>query len=344
MTSTCDIWRWFMRTKAFFYAKFTLKTCVSVEAPRAETRDLLRNSRPFEKLATFWAPTELPGDILHNLHSEWLEWKDLSRLDIACAGKRVREMAGRPQGVLSGWVCCEVECHRRSYGSVRHGVLLQAENNLSVFLSHFHNLQAVTTPRMNDVSRYTEQLCDVILSILVEKLREDSLVKICLSGVLGRHESHVMVTKLITKHASSLKELSIFIRDGIDIITSTLIKNLIRLRALATFLGVSFLSYLSSAGDLLEELEELTISTCGWESLVAVSKHSCLSVVSLTMAESASVDMLDGLLLDEKMKWPPTLDKGSNLVTGPNKGCKTPPNTDLPQPDGIFRALCDDFH
>eukprot|EP00981_Chlorochromonas_danica_P011080 scaffold3727_cov259-Ochromonas_danica.AAC.3 len=27
------------------------------------------------------------GDILHDVYSEWLDWKDLSRLDVACVGK-----------------------------------------------------------------------------------------------------------------------------------------------------------------------------------------------------------------------------------------------------------------
>eukprot|EP00981_Chlorochromonas_danica_P004083 scaffold784_cov229-Ochromonas_danica.AAC.3 len=34
----------------------------------------------------------LPRDVLHSVYSEWLEWKDLSRLDIACVGKSGREV------------------------------------------------------------------------------------------------------------------------------------------------------------------------------------------------------------------------------------------------------------
>eukprot|EP00981_Chlorochromonas_danica_P003581 scaffold661_cov162-Ochromonas_danica.AAC.6 len=34
---------------------------------------------------------QLPTDILHSVCSEWLRWKDLSRLDVACAEKTDRE-------------------------------------------------------------------------------------------------------------------------------------------------------------------------------------------------------------------------------------------------------------
>eukprot|EP00981_Chlorochromonas_danica_P004650 scaffold921_cov190-Ochromonas_danica.AAC.7 len=35
---------------------------------------------------------QLPGDILHSVYSEWLGWKDVSRLDVACVGKSDREV------------------------------------------------------------------------------------------------------------------------------------------------------------------------------------------------------------------------------------------------------------
>eukprot|EP00981_Chlorochromonas_danica_P012704 scaffold5304_cov99-Ochromonas_danica.AAC.1 len=34
----------------------------------------------------------LPGDILHSVYSEWLGWKDVSRLDVACVSKSDREV------------------------------------------------------------------------------------------------------------------------------------------------------------------------------------------------------------------------------------------------------------
>eukprot|EP00981_Chlorochromonas_danica_P010060 scaffold2983_cov208-Ochromonas_danica.AAC.1 len=45
----------------------------------------------------------------------------------------------------------------------------------------------------------------------------------------------------------------------------------------------------------------------GLESLVAVSKHSSLRFVDLTMTESVTEEMLDGLLLDDKVTWPSSL-------------------------------------
>eukprot|EP00981_Chlorochromonas_danica_P011072 scaffold3715_cov249-Ochromonas_danica.AAC.1 len=34
---------------------------------------------------------KLPRDILHSVYGEWLEWKDLTRLDVACVEKTDRE-------------------------------------------------------------------------------------------------------------------------------------------------------------------------------------------------------------------------------------------------------------
>eukprot|EP00981_Chlorochromonas_danica_P013232 scaffold5987_cov222-Ochromonas_danica.AAC.2 len=56
-----------------------------------------------------------------------------------------------------------------------------------------------------------------------------------------------------------------------------------------------------------ELIESLIIRCCGLESLVAVSKHSSLSVVHL-ITESVSEEMLDGLLLDEKTHSPKPLN------------------------------------
>eukprot|EP00981_Chlorochromonas_danica_P005873 scaffold1206_cov184-Ochromonas_danica.AAC.10 len=64
----------------------------------------------------------------------------------------------------------------------------QFENNLSAFLSHCHNLLEVTT-NMQDISPSSKQVCDIVLPILSEKLRENSLIKISISGVFGRRES-----------------------------------------------------------------------------------------------------------------------------------------------------------
>eukprot|EP00981_Chlorochromonas_danica_P001458 scaffold303_cov144-Ochromonas_danica.AAC.2 len=45
----------------------------------------------------------------------------------------------------------------------------------------------------------------------------------------------------------------------------------------------------------------------GLESLVAVSKHSSLRDVELYLTESVTEEMLDGLLLDDKVTWPSSL-------------------------------------
>eukprot|EP00981_Chlorochromonas_danica_P010766 scaffold3396_cov268-Ochromonas_danica.AAC.10 len=58
-------------------------------------------------------------------------------------------------------------------------------------------------------------------------------------------------------------------------------------------------------------LDTLEINGCGSESLNAASKLPGLSVVSLNMDESVSKEMLDELLVGEKLKWSSTLSKGS---------------------------------
>eukprot|EP00981_Chlorochromonas_danica_P015224 scaffold10968_cov170-Ochromonas_danica.AAC.1 len=63
-----------------------------------------------------------------------------------------------------------------------------------------------------------------------------------------------------------------------------------------------------------ELLQIIFISNCEMESLVAISKHSSVIMVDLYMNESVTVEMLDELLLDEKVEWPPTLEDGSIQV------------------------------
>eukprot|EP00981_Chlorochromonas_danica_P012130 scaffold4513_cov269-Ochromonas_danica.AAC.5 len=67
-------------------------------------------------------------------------------------------------------------------------------------------------------------------------------------------------------------------------------------------------------GELIESCQQLrrfSISGCGMESLVAVSKHSNLKYVFLTVSKSVTEEMLDELLLDEKVVWPLTLENGT---------------------------------
>eukprot|EP00981_Chlorochromonas_danica_P005869 scaffold1206_cov184-Ochromonas_danica.AAC.6 len=58
-------------------------------------------------------------------------------------------------------------------------------------------------------------------------------------------------------------------------------------------------------------LNKLYIYYCGLESLLSVSKHLNLTVFALFMTRNVSEEMLDGLLLDEKVKWPSALEEGS---------------------------------
>eukprot|EP00981_Chlorochromonas_danica_P005870 scaffold1206_cov184-Ochromonas_danica.AAC.7 len=257
---------------------------------------------------------QLPEDILHRIYSEWLEWKDLSMLDIACVKKNERELWLTSLSdlkmtqtlatnnifwnvvkmrVFYKWlrshrvfwvegfvvmvdaleVCLEV-LDVESFCPALHSIeidrfsndktipdIVQLESNLSLFLSHCHNLREITT-RMGDMYEKSKYLYADVLSVLVEKLRENSLVKISLLGIIGHHESHVEITSLLLKHASSLQEFTLSQTDGMELIMSTLIENQIRLRVLNVDLGYEpsdiipyLISYISSAGDLLEDLK-----------------------------------------------------------------------------------------
>eukprot|EP00981_Chlorochromonas_danica_P006396 scaffold1377_cov198-Ochromonas_danica.AAC.9 len=169
----------------------------------------------------------------------------------------------------------------------------ELKSNLSVFLSHCHNLQGVTVWMNTDIQ--AKQLIDVVMEVLVEKLRENSLVKLSLQDIESYEECHVMVANLLRKHASSLRDLHISIMDGkgIDLIISTLIENRIRLRALNACTDceylhnmASFMSYLSSTGELLEILK----ISCGErdssdiDDLVVTLFTSCPKLTSLEIS------------------------------------------------------------
>eukprot|EP00981_Chlorochromonas_danica_P000421 scaffold96_cov167-Ochromonas_danica.AAC.28 len=295
------------------------------------------------KMSIIW---QLPRDILHSVYSEWLGWKDLSRLDIACMKKNEREvwltsltdlritqrwslhrnkmkifyrwLADRKVFCVDGFIVIvsivedlaavlDMESYCPALRSIEianwGGDLIsnisQVEKNLSFFLSHCHNLLEVTT-NMLDFSSNSKQVCDIVLPILTENLRENSLVKISLSGVFRSHESRVMLANFIKKHASSLRDLKLFTaKDGFDTIISTLIENQILLRVLNTSPEVSLLSYLTSAGDLLEVLEvryrdEVPISM---DDLIVSVATSCPKLTRLKISnDNSSSTEIENLL------------------------------------------------
>eukprot|EP00981_Chlorochromonas_danica_P007652 scaffold1830_cov227-Ochromonas_danica.AAC.5 len=305
------------------------------------------------------------------------------------------------------------------------------ESNLSVFLSHCHNLQGVTI-NVDKIDRYYEYLTDVVLGVLVDKLRENSLVKISIQTIdtNRNHEFNVMMitylsssggflevlevfskqkpfnaedlvaavaascpklTRLVTVHGeqSSMetlrrlyeqcphlqdvsiglfnkvietdekkKSVSIRVKDS-STDWAICLSHALRRRqykqvtlrltvdhyhpvrtlqfilepyeihlSLHLFPAVNnqhtnaTLAAISEHANSLTELKfhsiefsdtllseliktcqllkRLTIDACGWESLVAISKLSNLNMVELSMAESVSIELLDGLLLSEK--------------------------------------------
>eukprot|EP00981_Chlorochromonas_danica_P007651 scaffold1830_cov227-Ochromonas_danica.AAC.4 len=155
---------------------------------------------------------------------------------------------------------------------------------LSILLSHCHNLQEVALC-MRDFDN------DVVLPVLIEKLRENSLVKISLHNLKRHHESNMMITDFLTKHASSLRVLCIstLFEVNVDFIVSTLIKNQICLRELTIIFGgkafqgmSSLISYISSSGGLLEVLDVFSVKrSFNAEDLVASVATSCPKLTRL---------------------------------------------------------------
>eukprot|EP00981_Chlorochromonas_danica_P004063 scaffold769_cov178-Ochromonas_danica.AAC.6 len=252
---------------------------------------------------------QLPGDILHSVYSEWLGWKDVSRLDVACVGKSDREVwltsltdlrifnaldycwvsdgklslfynwlksrrvfcvedfpvsVNVLEDLMVGGLDMESYCPalrsiyiRRGSGIKSNPDVDEVKDNLSDFLSHCHSLQGVTIT-MDDKDSYF----NVVFEVLLEKVRENALTKIALwHSDLRRHESQVMLSTLLVKHASSLRDLDVNAMRT-DVLFSSLIMNDIHLRVLrVSIVGdisrmtASLISYLSSAGDLLESLK-----------------------------------------------------------------------------------------
>eukprot|EP00981_Chlorochromonas_danica_P013163 scaffold5931_cov173-Ochromonas_danica.AAC.1 len=172
------------------------------------------------------------------------------------------------------------------------------KSNLSVFLSHCRNLQGVTVS-MSDVTTR-----DVVLPVLMEKLRDDSLVKISLRNIQRQHSSNVILKDLITKHASSLRSLRIssMYEVDMDYIVCTLIENQIYLRELAIIMVgepsqamTSLISYISSSGGLLEDLKVGNVHvSLNAEDLVVSVVTSCPKLTCLRAydCEPCSIETL----------------------------------------------------
>eukprot|EP00981_Chlorochromonas_danica_P007148 scaffold1577_cov284-Ochromonas_danica.AAC.5 len=270
----------------------------------------------------FW---QLPQHALHSTYSEWLEWEDLSALDIACVGQTDRQVwlssiadlhiecglifqgripadklinlyqwLGKRKVLVDGFlVRLDVLQHLiegldvKSYCPGLHSVQIfggrmydnlsncsysQVEDNLSVFFSHCHGLEEVIV-KLDDqyVNELSKHLNEVILGVLDERLKENSLIKIDLQESYPRDTKRpVMIANLLRKHALSLQELHLSIREGVDVIISTLIESEIHLKVLEVSLGHNLsqpvdswlLPYLSSSDSssrgmamLLEVLE-----------------------------------------------------------------------------------------
>eukprot|EP00981_Chlorochromonas_danica_P005872 scaffold1206_cov184-Ochromonas_danica.AAC.9 len=171
----------------------------------------------------------------------------------------------------------------------------QVENNLSIFFSHCHNLQAVNMRVIDDMmDRYPKSFSDIVMSVLVEKLRENSLISMSFVESCQRHS---MAGQLLSKHASSLRDLTFDFTNSTDVITPVLIENQIHLRLLVVNISFDFsrpsdflLSYISSTGDLLEVLE----INCGGGGLIDLD--ALINTVSTSCPKLTRFAMSNGEL------------------------------------------------
>eukprot|EP00981_Chlorochromonas_danica_P005309 scaffold1061_cov182-Ochromonas_danica.AAC.1 len=290
---------------------------------------------------------QLPKDILHNIYSEWLEWKDLTSLDSACVEKNEREewltsltslkkscmyeiwnsklilfyewLSSRNVFCVEGFpikvdyledlvtvfdmesycpLLRSIEIERWIINGIISDIsLTQVERNLSLFLSHCHNLQGMTVYMSDHFADGS-----IVLAGLIEQLRENSLVTISLQDFKECHDSYIK--RLLTKHASSLRELYVSNYDEVDMnyFVSILMVNKICLRVLSIQLRgessqeMSFLIYyISSSGGLLETLE---VDSCtrsfNTEDLVSSVAASCPKLARLVTyeCEPCSVETL----------------------------------------------------
>eukprot|EP00981_Chlorochromonas_danica_P003440 scaffold654_cov207-Ochromonas_danica.AAC.25 len=240
------------------------------------------------------AAIPLPEDILHSVYSEWLRWKDLSMLDIACVKKNergeslsslsdlrilrtLRKVPNSKLRIFYEWLMC-----RRVFCVEDFPIRLDVIEDLVTVLdmeSYCPLLRSIEITRwsINEYYSYNSQGVtvwmsnfdsDIVLSVLIEQLRENSLVKISLQNVETYNEIVVRISSLLTKHASSLRELNIspVYEVDVDFIVSTLIENQICLREWTIYLRggpsqamPSLISYLSSSGGLLEVLVAFSI-------------------------------------------------------------------------------------
>eukprot|EP00981_Chlorochromonas_danica_P012753 scaffold5387_cov251-Ochromonas_danica.AAC.3 len=270
---------------------------------------------------------QLPSDILHGVYSQWLQSKDLSRLDIACVGESIRELwltsltglrisRWWTDGILFSdlkikkfyvWLLSHKvyfiegflvkpgvledlvrELDMESYCPTLRSIEIDVSDNkiytdvrqlvsdLSVFLSHCHNLEELIAS-IYDSSRFPEQTCVTILSLLIEKLRENSLVKISIRG-FSRCSEHI--ASLFTKHDSSLRDLDLSQSPELDLIMTTLVVNQTHLRSLNIDIVSKpsmalLMSYLSSAGDLLENLRLDCYTYTNLDDIVLSVSTSC---------------------------------------------------------------------
>eukprot|EP00981_Chlorochromonas_danica_P006227 scaffold1310_cov219-Ochromonas_danica.AAC.2 len=377
---------------------------------------------------------QLPGDILHSVYSEWLGWKDVSRLDVACVGKSDREVwltsltnlhindktiiKGRISAdqlsqlylfltsrkvYIKGFpvrldVLSSLIKHNGmmtpSYCPGLHSIIIiggrlyesmpttnttttsshycEVEQHLSVFLSHCHSLQEVTV-RLDDqyVNELSKYLSEIVLGVLEQTLRENSLIKMDLQGnqkspntspintnptpnsnlTTNPNAAHpnpdpntnnpnttpnptypdstnatnltnlnsnsnatsntnLMIANLLTKHASSIQELHLSIKEeGMDVIISSLLENEIHLKVLIVNVSLGstlclveswLLPYLSSGGGML--LEVLEVNTCR-EGLVNIDQclgslaRSCPKLTQLIIPYTNHVCHIENLRL-----------------------------------------------
>eukprot|EP00981_Chlorochromonas_danica_P003135 scaffold622_cov174-Ochromonas_danica.AAC.11 len=206
---------------------------------------------------------QLPGDILHSVYSEWLGWKDVSRL---------------VKGSNEDWAfCLSHVLTRRQYKKV----------TLQLKEDYYHPVESLRSVLEEYEILETNASEATLISLLQDLPHLDCLY---LRRFDDNHYTDATFAAIIQHVAKSLTKF--------EVVSGDMDMN-----------GFSrFDRFMSELIKKCELLTSLTICRCGLESLVAVSKHSSLRLAVLTTDPSVPEEMLDGLLLDEKVMWPSTLE------------------------------------
>eukprot|EP00981_Chlorochromonas_danica_P005679 scaffold1172_cov180-Ochromonas_danica.AAC.6 len=126
----------------------------------------------------------LPRDILHRIYSQWLGWEDLSRLDVACVEKSIRNV----------WLTSLTDLKMTGeFNSWR-----SSNQKMRLFYIWLNNRKDVTIWVDDTYGKFVDLSDSVVLSVLANKLRGNSLIKFSIQDQISSTliENHIHLRRL----------------------------------------------------------------------------------------------------------------------------------------------------